>query len=234
MMKQLLLKKYIMLAQEFEKQGMECEFHKYTSAKHFIDDYKKNPYDIVFLDIIMPEYSGFQVASEIRNHECQTYIIFITTNDESVYDSFEFQPFYFICKDDDTIFSNRIKHVVKSLVRHLKQNRFLLFNLAFSEKKKVKISNIQAIKSDRNYLEIYCTNMPNLRIRGKLSELESQLLDYDFIRVHNRWIINMRHIQLPDYPNEEIIMTNNLIVPLSRSHKGDMQIKYSEYIRCVQ
>lgn len=220
-----------MIMQEFAVHKIDCCYFSYTSAKDFVKAQKKQPFDIVFLDIIMPEYTGFQAAAEIRNLQNQTYIIFITSNDESVYDAFDFQPFQFICKDCDDIFQNRMKHVIKSLVRHLKQNQTIIFQLPFCEEKKVKISDIIALKSDRNYLEVNLVNGSTLRVRGKLSEREAELLSYDFVRVHNRWLINMRHICLPDYPNEEVIMIHDLTVPLSRSHKNELKKKYAEYLR---
>ena len=122
-----------MIMREFDAHRIACSYFSYTSAKDFIEAQRKQPFDIAFLDIIMPEYTGFQAAAEVRNLQNQTYIIFITSNDESVYDSFDFQPFQFICKDCDDIFQNRIKHVITSLVRHLKQNRTLIFQLPFSE-----------------------------------------------------------------------------------------------------
>lgn len=143
-----------MIMQEFAVHKIDCCYFSYTSAKDFVKAQKKQPFDVVFLDIIMPEYTGFQAAAEIRNLQNQTYIIFITSNDESVYDAFDFQPFQFICKDCDDIFQNRMKHVIKSLVRHLKQNQTIIFQLPFCEEKKVKISDIIALKSDRNYLEV--------------------------------------------------------------------------------
>lgn len=222
------------IKKEFEKHGIDCNYYIYISAKEFIDVQRKQPFDVAFLDIMMPEYTGFQAAAEVRNLPSQTYIIFITSNDDSVYDSFEFQPFHFVCKDCDDIFENRIKHVIASLVRHLKQNRVIIFRLPFSEEKKVKISNIISVKSDRNYLEIYQCGNTTLRVRNKLSEIETELNEYDFVRVHNRWLINMRHIRMIDYPNDEVIMTNDFLVPLSRSNKYELQKKYAEYLRSIQ
>lgn len=219
---------------EFNAHNIECSYFQYTSAKDFIEEQKKQPFDVAFLDIMMPEYTGFQAAAEVRNLQAQTYIIFITSNDASVYDAFDFQPFQFIRKDCDDIFENRMKYVITSLVRHLKQNRTLIFQLPFSEEKKVRISDIIAVKSDRNYLEIHCCNGSVLRLRRKLSEIEAELLAYDFVRVHNRWLINMRHMRLPDYPNEEIVMINGLTAPLSRSNKNELQKRYAEYLRSTK
>ncbi len=230
----ILEKMHAVIRQEFASHGLECGYSCYTSAKDFIQAQQQSPFDVAFLDIILPEYTGFQAAAEMRRMQNQTYIIFITSNDESVYDAFDFQPFQFIRKDCDDIFQMRIHHVIDSLIRHLKQNQTIILQLPFGEEKKLRISNIAAIKSDRNYLDVYGCTGEVLRVRAKLSDLEEQLLAYDFVRVHNRWLVNMRHIRLPDYPNEEIMMVNGISAPMSRSNKNELQKRYAEYLRSIQ
>lgn len=221
------------IKQGFEAYDIKCSYFVYTSAKELVEAQRTLHFDIAFLDIMMPEYSGFEAAADIRRLHSKTYIIFITSNDESVYDAFEFQPFHFVRKDCDDIFESRMKHVIASLARHMKQEHTIILSLPFSDEKKLKASDIIAIKSDRNYLEIHCSNDTVLRIRNKLSEIESELLEYDFIRTHNRWLVNMLYIQLPDYPNDEVMMVNGLAVPLSRSNKNELQKKYAEYLRSI-
>lgn len=221
------------IRREFDEHDIRYSCYVYTSAKEFVEAQKDKAFDVAFLDIMMPEYSGFQAAADIRKLHSQTYIIFITSNDESVYDSFEFQPFHFVRKDCDDIFEGRMKHVINSLARHMKQNHTIILKLPFSDEKKIKASDIIAIKSDRNYLEVHCCNNTVLRIRYKLSEIEPELLDYDFIRAHNRWLVNMRYIQLLDYPNEEVLMVNGLAAPMSRSNRNELQKRYAEYLRSI-
>ena len=58
-----------------------------------------NAYDLIISDIMMPEMSGFDVAEIIRQESLATHIIFVTSKRELVYSSFEYSPFYFICKN---------------------------------------------------------------------------------------------------------------------------------------
>lgn len=95
----------------------------------------------------------------------------------------------------------------------------------------MEICNIIAIKSDGNYLEVYCCNGIRFVVRNKISDYEEKLKPYDFIRVHNRWLINMRHILQIDYTNEEITMESKVVALLSRSHRNELKCKYAEFLR---
>lgn len=225
--------KYIkkIVEREFVSNGIECEYFLFLSALQFVEEQNINNFDIVFLDIMIPEFSGFQAARQIRDSNCQTRIIFITSNEESVYESFDFQPFNFVKKDCNDIFEGRMKYIIKNLIHHLKQKNTIIFKLSLSEEKKMEICNIIAIKSDGNYLEVHCCNGIKLVIRNKISDYEEKLKPYDFIRVHNRWMINMRHILQIDYTNEEITMESKVVALLSRSHKNELKRKYAEFLR---
>lgn len=216
---------------EFDANGIECQCVIFDSALQFIEENNANSFDAAFLDIMIPEFSGFEAARQIRASGCQTSIIFITSNEESVYESFDFQPFNFVRKDCDEIFEGRMKYIIKNLIHHLKQNNTIIFKLSLSEEKKVKICSIEAIKSDGNYLEVYCSEGEKFILRNKISFYEEKLKPYDFIRAHNRWLINMRYIRRIDYTNEEITLVSGAVALLSRSHKNDLKSRYAEFLR---
>lgn len=206
-----------------------CDF--FTDSSSLISSNNKNTFDVVFLDILIPEVSGFEAAAMLREQSPKSYIIFITSNEESVYDSFDYQPFQFIKKDKDEILSNRINHVVESLLTHLKQNKTITLNLSFSESRTIALSDIIAVKSERNYIEYYLSDSEVIRIRGRINDAEKELSDMDFIRIHNRWIINMRHILSIDYSNNEVHLSASNIIPLSRNKKATLQDNYLKYLR---
>lgn len=220
---------YVKLTLDSNQMNYTCDF--FTDSSSLIAANSIKPFDVIFLDILIPEISGFEAAAMIRKHSPKSYIIFITSNEESVYDSFEYQPFQFIRKDKDEILSNRIIHVVESLLTHLKQNRVITLDLSFSENKNLPISDIIAVKSERNYIEYYLYNSEIVRTRGKIIDTEKELADMDFVRIHNRWLINMRHIISIDYPNNEVHLSNAEIAPLSRNKKAMLQEKYLKYLR---
>jgi DNA-binding LytR/AlgR family response regulator len=54
--------------------------------------------DILLLDIKMPGISGMEVAKALRERADKTVIIFITGEEQYVFDSFEVQAFHYLVK----------------------------------------------------------------------------------------------------------------------------------------
>ena len=79
-----------------ERCRVRCSVSLFPSGKEFLKQHTEIPFDVVFLDIKMPDMDGFKVAERIRKTSENTVIIFVTTEDSMVYDSFSFQPFDFI------------------------------------------------------------------------------------------------------------------------------------------
>ena len=86
-----------------ESKGIEAAVTSYNSGRELIRDHGEKPYDVLFLDIDMPEINGFEVARSIRADSTRAFIIFVTAKTGLVYESFDYQPFGFICKDSNTL-----------------------------------------------------------------------------------------------------------------------------------
>ena len=82
----------------------------YSSGEELITAYDAGKeYDIIILDIKMKDLSGFDVAKIIRQYNDDTLIIFITSLKDYIYNSFEYQPFWFLIKP---VTNERFKHVI--------------------------------------------------------------------------------------------------------------------------
>ena len=77
---------------------------------------------------------GFDVAKQMREISKDTYLIFITTESSLVYDSFDFQPFYFIPKGKPQVFEERLRHVAGKLALHTAANEKILIDGSFDNK----------------------------------------------------------------------------------------------------
>ena len=53
--------------------GMIHETSVYLSGSNFLTNHRNAPYDVVFLDIVMPELNGFDVAKQLRSISKNTY-----------------------------------------------------------------------------------------------------------------------------------------------------------------
>lgn len=83
----------------FEKQGMEFQCFVYTSAPELIRAHRKEEFQLLFLDIDMPEMSGMELVAEIRAMNSAAALIFVSSHSDFVFESFQFQPFRFLRKE---------------------------------------------------------------------------------------------------------------------------------------
>ena len=126
---------------------IEHDVHKFSCGTDFVSQHEQKPFDIIFLDIKMPDISGFEVAKKVRSQSENIYIIFITTEDNLIYDSFDFRPFNFIPKTDSDVFNIKLDNVIGKLADHIRENRPICLSLPFSEKKYVHPTDIIYILS---------------------------------------------------------------------------------------
>ena len=58
----------------FNLKKFNYEITTFTSGKEALDDIKKTRYDLILMDIMLPEMNGYQVTSEIRKLEKENNI----------------------------------------------------------------------------------------------------------------------------------------------------------------
>lgn len=219
------------ISAEFKRQGMKICLNKYLSGELFLNAHKSEPFDVVFLDIVMQNMNGFDVAKEMRGIFQKTYIIFVTTESSLVYESFDFQPFYFIPKGSPKILAERLSHVVKRLAVHLSANKKIILKAPYGDEYSVDPLTIISVESSTKYVSYCFTNRPPLKIRQKLDEAQAALNPYLFARIHNRYIVNMKHIKRIDYPNLEVTMNDERTFNISRSYKKELEKLYDIYLK---
>lgn len=83
---------------EFQKFGIKVDIEAFVSGKDYIKQVHNTPGDIVFLDIDMPDLSGFEIAEQIMLADTKPIIIFVSNQEHLVFRSFSYNPFWFLRK----------------------------------------------------------------------------------------------------------------------------------------
>lgn len=217
----------------FSKFTDEFNVMNFSDGTVLLNEHKKEPFDIVFLDIDMPVISGFDIAKSLRDDFSNCYIIFVTSHSELVYESMNFQPFNFIRKNCSVPIDESVLDIVSKLMQHMKQNEKIILEDYNYRKHSVLIRNIIYIESDGHYVTFHALSdgFP-IRIRGSITEHEEKYSKYDFVRIHKKYLINLRYLSQLNYNNNEIILGKiNKHLPLSKRMKKDVQEKYIIYLR---
>ncbi len=225
-----------LLRQEIGKYFDDVVIEQFISGEELLNRHRFNSFDVVFLDIDMPQITGFDVAEELRKERNDCYIVFITSHSELVYDSMDFQPFNFVQKGNMKQFQNKLSDVIFKLTLHLKQHKKIVLYDKKQGRFSVSYSDILYIESDDHYVRYYILGVKPKRIfyvmvRSNISELEKELSEYDFVRIHKKYLVNLKHIFNLDMKNDKCVFKQDFSLPMSRNLKHLVDEKFTEYLK---
>jgi len=219
------------LIKEFKNHNIDCEIVTFNTCKEFLSSHCTNNFDVVFLDIVMPEMNGFEAAKEIRKISEKTYVIFVTTENSLVYDSFEFQPFYFVPKGTKKFIEERLSLVVSRLIIRFLADKQLSLPLPYGKNILITPTQIKYLRSSANYTEYILNDNTAVRVRQKLDDAMEQLSPDFFVRIHKSYAVNMKYIKTIDYSSYGLLLDDDTFLNISRKYKNDLEEAYCGYLR---
>jgi two-component system LytT family response regulator len=180
-----------------------------NDAVEALDMLEKTPYDVLLLDIQMPELSGIQLADRLNKRHAPPSIVFVTAHHEHAVAAFEKHAIDYVLKP----FSNtRIHQALDAAAHRTESERAArLVNmlpqlkslLAKSSKIAIKTkgrflfidpAEVSAVEAQGNYVLLLRDSGSHL-LRESISAVEEGLKAYGFIRIHRSVLVNSSFVQ---------------------------------------
>ena len=202
----------------------------FTEAKDALEHIRSGAsVDICFLDIIMPEINGVELAKQLREEGWLGYIVFLSTSKDFGPESYEVKAFSYLLKpascESVRDVLNDINHAQKNTdtggisVKATGQTRFVMFK------------DISYIEAANQNVIFRLTNNSELKMRSTFAEIASVLLeDSRFIQCHRSYIINMDDVL--SVKNNDFIIRSGVKIPITRSF-ADAKLLYIKRISKV-
>ncbi len=192
--------------------------------------------DIVFLDVEMPDGTGFDLLQKLKPINFK--VIFVTGYEDFAIRAFRFSAVDYLLKPldpSDLIEAvNKAEEALNKDVLELKLNTLFsnlerpknLQKLVLKTAEKIYSVNIQDIvncESDKNYTTFYFINAPKLVVSTTLKEYETLLKPFNFFRAHQSHLINMLYFDhfIKTDGGNTIVMKNKNKVPLAIRKKEE-------------
>jgi len=191
---------------------------------------------VVFLDIELKDKTAFDLLRTLGEH--RPHVIFTTAHENYAVRAIRFSALDYLLKPIDPVELDEAISKAERAVRAAERPAMvdmLLKNIdrttgdrsiAMPVSDGLEIVNLNEIvccESDSNYTTIHLRDKKKLVISRTLKEFEDLLTEDHFIRVHNSYLVNTKHIK--KYirgDGGEIILSNDKNIPVARRKKQEL------------
>ena len=216
----------------FQNRQLTYNLNDYIRCDLMLDRHSSHPFDLIFLDIDMPDIDGFDAAKEITKKSNNCYIVFVTCHTELVYDSFMFRPLNFIVKDQEQQMLSRLDIIIDQLLEQMVQDEMIILESKTQGKSSFPLREIIYIESCDHYVYYHIKGVTEpIKSREKLSDIEMRLAQKDFVRIHKKYIVNLRNVFNIDLSGEAVILKDHNELPMSRNYKTNVKELLTDYLR---
>lgn len=183
-------------------------------------------YDCFILDMLMENENGISIAKQLRKTHQSQPILFVTATQDFAIQGYEVNAFRYYMKPlDETQFLTDFSNVL----HQIDSKKHLFITISNSDGlTKIKLSDIYYIESDLRTLLIHTKN-DHYSLTGKISELEESLKNYDFVRVHKSFLVNLQYVK--NIFKDIITLDNQETVLLSKHRSKSTHEKLMNYIK---
>ena len=197
-----------------QETGTEITCEYFSDGSSFLT-HPVSDWDLLLLDIEMPEMNGLEVAHKIRETNSDVLIIFITQMAQYAIEGYSVQAFDYILKPVNYYsFSMKLQQIVSIL--HSREAQFLVIS---SQNGKIRLN-----LNDLRYVEVfdhtltYHTTSDTFSSTSfrSLGKLEKELHSTHFARCHNGYLVNLAFVA--GYEKSEVFLDEHTSLPLSRTY----------------
>ncbi len=208
--------------------NFSCEYAVFHNGFELLSVLEKGKrFDIYCLDIIMPGFTGIDVAKEIRGFDKTAPILFFTSSPEFALESYSVKA---------------INYVLKPIS---KEKLFFTFDEMLEQIKEEKEEDALVVKSNEGIQKIIISNLVFAEVIGRnvlyhmrsgkviecteaFSSVCDNLLKYGcFIKPHHSYLVNMKYVDVIE--NHQITLQTLSSIPVAQGKAREIKQQYLNY-----
>lgn len=213
----------------FAAHGVDAATSLFSSAVELAEVMPTRRFDLLLLDIDMPELDGISFARELRQERDKVDIMYISNREDKVFDSLRVSPVGFIRKSR---FLEDMSEVVGAYLaarkdRHRQSVVVLRDHDAVIP---VQVDRIIYIEGQRKRQVVHVDGSERaISLTRTMGELEEELAGEGFIRIHKGYLVNYRYIQVIE--DGDVVLTDGERLPVSRRKVRETKDRLLELVQ---
>ena len=212
----------------FAENGAEAEVLCFSSPAALEKEMEARAFDLIFLDIEMPEEDGIRFGERLARLERTPDIIFVSSREDRVFDAFKIHPFGFVRK---SLFLQDIGGVIADYVKARQDEGARNFVVQTpTGTVTIPVESIRYFEGARKNQLVYTTHSREpVIINLTMKQLEDEFAQRSFLRVHTGYLVNYRFIRR--MTATDVILTDGTELPISRRKAGQIKLEYMELLK---
>lgn len=208
---------------------MEIWMESFTSGKALFKQLttgEKN-YDILLLDIYMPEMTGIELASILREREDNCQIIFLTTSMNHAIEAFSLHAAHYLVKPYTMEQLNNALDKAISVLEKIKRANILLKTSTGIQR--VNLTDIIYSETEKHIQNIHLEGGKSLQVRITCNELYDMLCwDHRFYKCGSTYIMNLDKIK--EVTAKHILFETGDELSMQRRQYKELLNLYTQYL----
>ena len=221
LMSRMILKK---VCEQVEGLKLVGEFSNAIQAIKFLNN---NKVDAIFLDIHMPDFTGFDLIQTLKD---PPKIVLTTSDRNFAVEAFEydFVVDYIVKPIELERFKKSVEKIIAAIekdnnVKPVKKDQPTDVNTLYvnidRRLVKIDIPSIYVVEAKGDYIKVK-TEEKNYIVHSPLKKIEEKLPSESFLKVHRSYIINTNEII--DIEDNSVLIKQD-VIPVSRSNRNELK-----------
>lgn len=210
-----------------KKKNRAGEIETFSSPTSLLRAVDKRRYELLFLDIDMPELDGISVVKKLQEKQKESDIIFVSNREDKVFDSLSVHPFGFVRK---SVFLKDIDVVLEEwLAKRDNLSKLISLQVPSEGVISIPIKDIVYIEGCKKDQIVHINKRNPVEVRTTMDLLEEKLKSDGFIRCHKGFLVNCGFISIIRY--ELIVeMRTGEKIPVSRARLQMVKDAFLDWI----
>ncbi len=179
---------------------------------------EKGPFDLVFLDVEMPNMDGMETARRLQMGASHCYLVFLTAYRQYVFAAFDVEASHYLIKP---VQQEKLQEVLLRLARRIQtETGCCVVVRQGGALRRIPLETIHFIEVLDRKVFLH-TSKEVYDFYGKLERFEQELPEV-FFRCHRSYIVNFQYVRR--YDKTGIRLSNGESIPISKR-------KYTEFCK---
>ena len=180
-----------------QQRGQQAKIHTFQQADA-IPKNKLEECELAFIDIEFAgwKYNGIDIARKLREVQPNAVVIFVTNFPQYAPEGYEVHAFRYLLKGE---IKTKLNSYLTLALRQLQTVKQTLHINISGEHINVPLEDILYIESHLHTVVAYVQKKPGKVITysfyAAIGNLEEQLSQYAFLRIHKSYLVNMKYLQ---------------------------------------